>query len=299
MRKKEAQRLENSIELSIKYSRLLEEIRDTEEKNDVIKDKKIAIMKAKKININKDYIKEVKNVIDEIEKFPEDRYNLYETNQLQSKLNLLSSRNDFEIIKNNMAIKIVLDNCVNYCNTDDYLEKISEILYNDKNKLSLMKKELTKIYLLLTNKKIALSNDIVNIPLPKFKKAGLFVLKQVKKHPKVAIASAAVAVLIGVGNGIKNKHKKTKKALKQINSDDLEYVLLVNAFCLKVACDYMNEIDYYKYFKSKMKSINTIKKLVNNELFIKWYDKENNAKKLELLNRFDEYIMNNIQLIKK
>ena len=56
MFKKEAQRLENSIVLSIQYSRMLEEISDTNLKIDVAHGKKIVLAKGNQICDYENYI---------------------------------------------------------------------------------------------------------------------------------------------------------------------------------------------------------------------------------------------------
>lgn len=322
MVKKKAQRLENSIVLSIQYSRLLEEIDDTQGKIEIIKGKKFELSKTKKIEHNENYIKSVNEAISEIKKhFPEERYNFYVEKKLEEKINLLSSQKNFETIKYNIAIRTVLDNVVDYVNTDDYLEVISAMLFNDKNKIREIKKELYKIYGILTNTKSQIPNDsgmqgLVGeiVPavgdalpaakplLPRLKSAAKVVIAGIKKHPKVAISLAAIGAAVGVGGGLitgLRKRRKTVKAFKHIETEDLEYILLVNALCLKVASEYMDEIEYYKYFQNKLRVINSFKKKIDKELFVKWYDKENNSEKIMLLNRFDEYLIKHIKFIQK
>ena len=322
MLKKEAQRLENSIVLSIQYSRLTEEIEDTLDKISVIKDKKIVLSKTKKIKVNEKYVKEVKEAIKEIEKhFPESRYNLVHKNLLEEKLNMLSNQKDFETIKYNIAIRTVLDNLVEYQNTDDYLEIISEIIFNEKNKIKQIEKELRELYGILTNTKPevpAVAPAIVNpagvVPavaavapaakplLPKLKKAGLIVLEGIKKHPKIAITLAVAASAVAIGGGVITgfrKRRKTVRAFNHIAPEDLEYVLLANGLCLKTAQEYMNEVEYYKYFQNKMRVINLFKKKIDKELFVKWYEMNDNSKKIMLLNRFDEYLIKHIKFIEK
>lgn len=317
MLKKEVQRLENSIVLSIKYSRLLEEIKDTNDKIDVIQGKKFDLTKNKKIQLNEKYIKEVKEAIKEIEKLPTYRYNLYATNQLEFKLNVLSKYKDFETIKYNIAIRTVLDSTVDYQNTDDYLESISLMLFADKSKIKLIKNELYKIYGILTNTKQQIPNEKNSVDitgavvalapaakpiLPKLKNAALVVAKGVANHPKIVIATAAIGTIVGVSGGLimgRRKHNKAVKAFKHIESEDLEYILLVNALCLKIASEYMDEIEYYKYFQNKLRLINIYKKKIDKELFVKWFDKENNSEKIMLLNRFDEYLIKHIKFIQK
>ncbi len=322
MIKKEVQRLENSIVLSIQYSRLTEEIDDTLTKISVIKDKKIVLSKTKKIEMNEKHIEEVKEAIKEIEKhFHESRYNLVRKNLLEEKLNLLSKQKDFETIKYNIAIRIVLDNIVEYQNTDDYLENISKIIFNDKTKIAKIEKELHELYGVLTNTKsevAAVTPSIVNpagaVPaiaavapaakplLPKLKKAGLIVLQGIKNHPKIsitlAIAGSAVAIGGGVITGFR-KRRKTVRAFNHIAPEDLEYVLLANGLCLKTAQEYMDEVEYYKYFQNKMRVINLFKKKIDKELFVKWYETNDNSKKIMLLNRFDEYLIKHIKFIEK
>lgn len=321
MLKKEAQRLENSIVLSIQYSRLLEEIDDTQHKIKVIQDKKFDLTKTKKIQLSEDYIKEVNKAISEIKShFTESRYNLYANDTLIDKINLLSKQKDFETIKYNIAIRTILDNVVDYQNTDDYLEIISEILFGDKNKIKIIKNELYKIYGVLTDTNqevqahvgvqgfaggavpaIGATVPAVKTYLPQLKKAGLIVLSGIKKHPKVAIGLAVASSAIAIGGGLVTgfrKRCKTVKAFKKIESEDLEYVLLVNALCLKTASEYMDEIEYYKYFKNKMRVIYSFKKKANKELFIKWYEQQENSRKIMLLNRFDEYLVKYVNFIK-
>lgn len=327
-----ARKLEDNIVLSIQYSRLLEEIDDTELKIQVINDKKFDLAKSKKIQLNENYIKEVKNAIKDIkDNYPENKYNLYITDTLEAKLKSLSKQKNYETIKYNIAIRTILDNVVDYHNTDDYLEDISQILFEDKSKIKQLKKELYKIYGILTNTKQEVQEDsllhgIVEaaapevgvimpavpavgavIPaakkfLPKLKSAGLIVLNGIKKHPKVSISLAIAGSAVAIGGGLITgfrKRRKTVKALKKIASEDLEYILLVNALCLKTAFEYMDEVQYYKYFQNKMRVINSFKKKIDKELFVKWFDAEDNSAKLMLLNRFDEYLIKHVKFVEK
>ena len=61
----------------------------------------------------------------------------------------------------------------------------------------------------------------------------------------------------------------------------------------------MDEVEYYKYFQNKMRVINLFKKKIDKELFVKWYEMNDNSKKIMLLNRFDEYIIKHIKFIEK
>lgn len=314
MFKREVHRLENSIVLSIQYSRLLEEIKDINDKIAAIQVKKFDLAKTQKIELNEKYIKTVKEAIKEIEKLPVHRYNLYENKLIESKLNLLSKQRDFETIKYNIAIRTILDNTVEYQNTDDYLETISTILFSDKKRIKDIRKELYKIYGILTNTKQQVPTDSGTIDivgaiapvakplLPKLKNAALIVARGVAKHPKIVIAGTAIGAAVGIGGGVVRgfrKRHRAVKAFKRIESEDLEYILLINALCLKTACEYMDEVDYYKYFQNKMRVINTFKKKIDKELFIKWFDMENNSEKIMLLNRFDEYLIKHVKFIKK
>ena len=322
MLKKEVQRLENSIVLSIQYSRLTEEIDDTVTKISVIKDKKIALSKTKKIKENEKHIEKVKEAINDTENnFSESRYNLVQKNLLEEKLNLLSKQKDFETIKYNIAIRTVLDNTVEYKNTDDYLENISKIIFNDETKIAKIEKELRQLYGVLTDTKpevpdvtsptitptdavpaIAAVAPAAKPLLPKLKKAGLIVLEGIKKHPKIAITLAIAGSAVAIGGGVITgfrKRRKTVRAFKHIAPEDLEYVLLANGLCLKTAKEYMDEVEYYKYFQNKMRVINLYKKKIDKELFVKWYEMNDNSKKIMLLNRFDEYLIKHIKFIEK
>ena len=97
----------------------------------------------------------------------------------------------------------------------------------------------------------------------KLKKAGLIVLEGIKKHPKIAITLAVAASAVAIGGGVITgfrKRRKTVRAFNHIAPVDLEYVLLANGLCLKTAQEYMDEVEYYKYFQNKMRVINLFKK---------------------------------------
>lgn len=304
--------------LSIQYSRLLEEIDDTEHTLQVIKGKKIQIGVGKKIKLNQDYINTVKNVIEEIKNsFSSSKYTIVEDGKLEEKIKLLSLSKDYEMIKYNIAIRTVLDNIVDYHNTDDYLEIISEALFYDKKVIFNIKKKLYDFYGILINKKFEIPDPshqalqptsiqglipAVYPMLPKLKKATKIVIGGIKKHPKIAIALAATSAIMAIGTGtfkeVRKRITQTSK-FKDVAVDDLEYVLLVTGLCISIAPNYMGEVEYHKYFKSKMKYINAIKKRINNELYVKWYEKEKNSEMMILLNRFDEYLIKYTDFIKR
>ena len=304
---KQVQKLKDNIILSIQYSRLKEEISDTNDKIVDIQTKKFDLAKTKKIELNENYIKKVKEAINKIEKNSKYKYNLYETNQLELKLKLLSKQKNYENIKYNIAIATILDHEVEYSNTDDYLEVISTLLFNDKNRMKEIEKELCKIYGILSNKKQLIQNEIIpidingaiivnkaKIMLPKLKEIAVKAAKGVAKNPKIFVASGLIGLVVAVSGKViisKRKQKKLIKDFKFISNEDLEYLLLINAFSLKVLKVHMDEIEYHKYFKTQMHVINALKKQIHEELFIRWFDKENNYQKIMLLNRFDEYLI--------
>lgn len=307
-------KIETNLVLSIQYSRLLEEVKVTEEKLNTVKSHKMDLLKNKKIEKYEKYILDVKKYITDMEtQFDINTLKLLEDNKLVETLDLLSNRNDFETIKYNIAIRTVLDNTIDYKYSGDYLKKISKTLFGDSLKIKHIYDELLRIHSILTqNKELErdfgddlsdASNKISATPfIPHVIDLGRYVVKSVQKHPAMTIALTATGAIVAVGGGVIHSYIKNSnqvKAFKKVSLDDLEYVLLVNALCLKLASEYMDEVEYYKYFQKKMKSINELKRKLNKEVFVKWYEKNSNSKKLMMLNRFDEYLIKDTNFIKK
>lgn len=314
-------KLINDIVLSIQYSRLKEELSDSQTKIQEIKEEKINIFKDKRITGNEEHIKLVKKQLKSIEgTYPESKYLIKEKGQLNKKIQALSKYKDFELIKFNIAIVTVMDFTVEYKNTDDYLSNISEILFDDSKRIASIKKEVNKVHAYLTNQPTTEQvdkKDLVDaIPtainamnfmtlgknlLNKVKKPTTKAFGIIKKHPKISVGLAIGMAAVTIGKSALSYHTKKVKSsrkLKSLQSEDLEFMLLTNALCLKLAKDYMLEVEYMKYFKNKMREINLIKQKTNKALYIKWFDRENNAENLLLLNRFDDYIISNIVINK-
>lgn len=301
MRQKKIDRIEKRILLSIQYSRLQEEISDTEAKQLALDNTKKTIFnnKDKKIKLNDEYINVVKERIKSIEdSYEKEDYSLYIKNKLAEEINLLVNVKNFEMLKYQIAIKTLLDNVVCYQNTDDYLENISNIIFNNSKIILGLKKQLNKIYLDIKGieevdvEDAALKHHMLklgthNLPKKIFKKI------KVGKKLSIGLQLATMAMHIGMDKGI-NMYKKHKqlKALKRVSEEDLDYLLCVTALCISQASKLLSKEEFAAYFSSKMKVINEIKFDINKKMF-EDLDKNYiaNLRKKTSLDNFDNYII--------
>lgn len=333
MSKKRMKKLVDDICLSIKYSRLKEEMYNV--KQEIEKGKGLLF----KVKSSDRDIEKINDIIWQIkDNYKPNQYNLVEDNKIQESLNILSKRKDFETIKHNIAIRTILDNEIEYVNTTNYLNNVSKTLFNDESVIDSLINEFYNIYSFFNDVKIErtpsfnLSEIFKRIPLlnaiqipslilvgkqiienpqkaldvgKKVVGAGKGVIGAGKKavtflegHKGIAIAGA-IALGLGMAGGVTAKLKKRKQinAIKKIDCESFECILITNALSIVSASRYMTKEDYQHYFKNKITEINLIRKKISRQLYVKGVNKEENSKNIILLNKFERYILDRTEFV--
>lgn len=306
--KRKLLKLKNDLVLSIKYARLKEEISDTKIKKSDLEDKKLIFgSKDKAIQKEENFIEKAEDQIDKIEKkYKPKNYNLIVNNEFHDKLTLLSKYKNTELIKYSVAIETVLDDGFNYKNTDDFLENISQILFDNKNEIR---------NIILTLNKI--TNDFKGLPNTSSENSAINLLKMIptKKISNVAkqaikafslktvmISSGVVGAAAAGFYGIRRILRKRKhtRLLSHLEVGDLTGVLTAYALNMTYARKAFvnNESGYRIYLQSTIKDINQQRINVIKDIFDNHFDLEQNQLKLELYYKFDNYFINLLKTIK-
>lgn len=288
-------RLKRDIILSIKYARLKEEVSDTKIKNNEIKEKKKLLgTKEKTLDKNKNFMDNAEVKIKEIEdKHKPKNYMLVLNDKLADEVSKLSKYKNFEVIKYSIATELILDMDFNYKNTDDFLEKISKLLFDDKYEISKIKtkhKEIEKRFL-NTYIKDFFTSEMITI-----KSIAPNEMSRIAKNAVSKISKMKIAVGLGIAGVIGvNIYKRFRHsiALSQLEAGELARVLtsyaLKMTFAKKAFAD--NEPAYRKYLKTTIKDITYQRISVIKDIFEKHFDIGQNKLKLELYHNFDNYFI--------
>jgi hypothetical protein len=303
MLKKKVERIKNNIVLSVKYSRLKEEISDTEKKKLELADKKKLIgSKEKEINKSNQFIEDANTVLEKIEQNNNPTtYLLVDNNQLKEQLKLLSKSKDFDLIKYGIAIEIIMDDDFKYTdNTNtDFIENISLMLFNDKSVMKKMEDDYKRIKNCIhgTNIKNYLESTaqlatglMSKIPIKNLVKTSMYL-------PKSALVTAGTSALgIGLVYTYFKLRKKARK-LSTLEPGDLANKLIINAMNLLYAKKhYEYKTDYNKYFKYTLREVNQDRKIIMKEMFENQYNMDVNELKIKLLHNFDDYLIEQMNL---
>ena len=308
-------KLQNQLVLSIRYARLKEEIKNITKIIDTEKAKEglaKLVVDKKRLNRYEERIKEIKKEIENIEiKYKQKQYMLYIEKEVFNKImSKLSKKDDFNMLKYEIAIKVILDGTCDFNNTKGFLENLSQELFNNKTTFVDLMGKLEDIYCKIKGIKQPLMPDLrfdmekIGLsPVAKTVQAlgltgGVVAVKKVFEIPKYFKPGIMIAGGIGLGAvsmiaGINSIHKnKVSKQIKKMSSNDLECTLCEIALCIKQASTIMKtEFELKKYYSKLMELVNKTRTMISQELFEKWINKKENEKKIELLNNFDNYVV--------
>lgn len=304
--KKKHLKIKNEIVLSIKYAILKEAIATFDAKLSEGK-------KSKKIN------DDVTEIINNIERSNNpNNYSLITNDTLNKKMAIIDKSKNFKLIKHSITIEILIDDEYNYINNEntDYIKSISTMLYDKPNKMHEIKKnydktlkavkgvfyldevkKTTNIAVGFAKKIITSKNTKIATTLTKENKVTSTLTKLMSKKVVLFTATTGIAVL---GSVAAIQMKKRAKTMSSLDVGDLAKTLTIQAMnieYMKIKAKTLKE--YNKYLDQTFKEINYIRKNITKELFEKRYEIESNSNKLELLNNFDNYIINVLKDEKK
>lgn len=304
--KKKHLRIKNEIVLSIKYAILKEAIT-------IFDDKLSEGKKSKKLN------DDVSEIINNIERSNNpNNYSLITNDTLNKKMAIIDKSKKSKLIKHSITIEILIDDEYNYINNEntDFIKSISKMLYDKPNKMYEIKKnydktlkavkgvfyldevkKTTNIAVGFAKKIITSKNAKIATTLTKENKVTSTLTKLMSKKVVLFTATTGLAVL---GSVAVIQMKKRAKTMSSLDVGDLAKTLTIQAMnieYMKIKSKTLKE--YNKYLAQTFKEINYIRKNITKELFEKRYEIESNSNKLELLNNFDNYIINVLKDEKK
>lgn len=298
MRKKKIRKITGDILLSIKYSRLKEEVSDSIVKMDLLTDKKKLIgSNDKQIKKEETFINKTKEHIKDIESnYSLSQYNLYEDDKIQEKLYSISHLKNYEMIKYTIVLGIITDNTMKYTNDTkfDFIENISMLLYKNRNTIKKIQTEYENISnaiygtkaLGVMNKTISFRGGIIPV-IPLNKKT----LKLINVPGKLYIGLGTAVAASGFGIYYYKLRKQARK-MSTMEAGELSNKLIINAMNLKYSKIYSSSIKEYKmFYKNTMKEINMERKIINKQLFEDNYEVSSNAIKIKLFQNFDNLII--------
>lgn len=302
MKKKKQNKIFNDILLSIRYSRLKEELSDMEEIVDQLNlQRKIVGTNDKKILRSKNFIESVEDAIHEIEENNQSsRYTLYQNGKLKEQLQLLSKSSNFKLLKYFIALGTVLDTEFDFSdNTSfDFIDEISKVLFDDEKVMRVMQADHKKISSEIKRTKKEDTFDALLQNTKKLLKNPYSTTAMVKIARGISVKSLLVTSSIGLvvagGTTVTNFYlKRQAKKVVTFGSEAFANKLIINAINLKYARIYSESAQGYRiYFKNTLKEINYERNIIMKQMFEDRMELEKNKSRIRFLQNFDDYIIN-------
>lgn len=333
MSKKRMKKLVDDICLSIKYSRLIKEMDNAKQEVDKCKGllfkAKVSDKDVEKINsviwqikdtykpnqyniVEDNKIQECLNILSKLKNFETIKYNIAIRTILDNEIEYVNTGDYLnEISKTLFNDESVIDYLINeFYNIYSFFYDV-KIERTPAFNLSEIFKRIPLLNVIQIPSLILVGKQIIENPqkaLDVGKKvvgAGKGVVGAGKKavvflegHKGIAIAGA-ISLGLGMAGGVIAKLKKRKQinAIKKIDYESFECILITNALSIVSASRYMTKEEFIQYFKNKMSEINLIRKKIGKEFYIKGVNKEENSRNIKLLNKFEKYILDKTEFI--
>lgn len=302
MKKKKQNKIFNDILLSIRYSRLKEELKDTEDIVDQLNlQRKIVGTNDKKILKSKSFIESVEDAIHKIEQNNQsNKYKLYQDGKLNEQLNLLSKSSNFKLLKYFIALGTVLDTEFDFSDNTrfDFIDKISKVLFDDEKVMRVMQSDYKKISSEIKGTKKYDTFDTVVQNTKKVLKNKHSTTAMMKIAGGISVKSLLITSSIGItlaGITVTTNFYLKRQAKKMVafGSELFANKLIVNAINLKYARIYSESAQGYRiYFKNTLKEINYERNIIMKQMFEDRMELEKNKSRIRFLQNFDNYIIN-------
>ena len=267
MRKK-YKKITHQIIESIRYARLLEELTATKQMIKELEDKRNVLNSNKKKKENDAQIKRIELVISEIENtYKSKTYIILLNDNLNKYLNSLSNSEYYEMLKYNIAINVILDSSVEYHHSEQFLQNISTMLFQDKNMIKTIQRKLSDIYFKFNEQNpIDRTTEITkNVPI-KMNMALKLLKKKIKILPNLAVIQGFL-IVIDKGNNFIKKKRQIKK-LKTLSDTEFEYILTTTLLRLTYAKEVLSEVENKKYFASELNKINAVRITILKDFYV-------------------------------
>lgn len=311
-------KIKNDIVLSVKYARLKEEVKHIKlKKQETFENKGLKGFIEKRIDKSEELIYRVEQIIDSIkDKSVKSDYMLVINNEMENKLATINNTKDAELNKYSIAMEVLIDDEFNYSesNNKSFIPKISTLLFNNSTTMDIMLKDYNEI--LKTIKGVISYPNLVSAAKAVVNIAGKVInpgKSIVKKEEPIVESNIEPAKLSNIMSKRLNMfsnlprvnslgYKKQTKTISRLDIGELAKKLAVSAMNLTYAESHFEYIkDYKKYFNVTYKEINDLRNKVVKELFEEHKEVETNTNKLQLINNFDQYMIDqmNIKRINK
>lgn len=298
-KEKKLMKLENELFQSVQYYRLAYDLQnakdalDINNNNRVIKldikflndiESNIRSNNAEKLNVELDNIKKELEAF--IEKNAKEEYQLLLSDKLDSILEDVFYKDQYDIKKTLFAFKVLLDNEYKYLNNEEALKKVSEIIFKDENKMSEIQEKLSNVYATIANKGISLNQIAIiagiGLATGAIIGAGIGILSLLAAG---GITTSAFVVLD------KYNIHKAKKDFAKLSVEETALFLAMKAILIDVAKEKMPTDVFKDNLSEVLNFVEQLKSEVSYLLFVEKEDVASNKDKLKQFHNFDNYML--------
>lgn len=228
----------------------------------------------------KSYDKQKETIDKSIDEFVSKNKEVISTDEAKDTINLMFENDKFGLAKLMFAASVILDNEYDYQYVDEGLEEVSVVLYDSKETLKEIKKQLETNF-----------NAVSPKPLSNFKNETITVAAVASLAAIMIIPSLIVAAPIVAATVVLDNNEKIKEEFKKSTPEKGAFYLALQLTYIERVRYALTEDEFKEELDNILKNVNSLKSDVDYYLFVEKESISDNRAKEKAIHQFDNRLM--------